>query len=493
MRRREIMPYPRFTKIIINHFLSLNASIPKGPSSGLHIIKDDGISSTNKLTRPLLNTPKKSKGKGSQGKQQPATSKKKVSIYVDDNIIPEPDVALGLRKSISLTKAEEEEAARRVHATHERLVSESDEPFDKPTNRPTGRRRPSGISFRDTSSVSKKKSPDQSQKLKADEKIEWLSTNEEEKKQDDVDDDRSIDIEETDDDDDEKTEYEFVHGDEHVHDDVDEEMKDAKDVETRNDNEEITDQKRQILKRQKYKYQFTVGHTNLTRVTPATTLPPPPFVTNLTPVLQQQSTPIPTPLISTTAPTTTIVLDPLPTIVQRVSKLQKDVQELKQKHTEEIIQQSSQKDVFKIIKIKQEQTAKEKVPKFSATLYDQAAEAEYKQKEILFKMMRESKSYEKNPKHKALYDALVLSLIQDEDDLDRVILYLRKRDPSKKTSKGDTPPKSSKTGKSASAEESVKEATHKVTMGEEELVQENVNNADQPQADSEAQTDNAPK
>ncbi|GKB87775.1 hypothetical protein Tco_0960047 [Tanacetum coccineum] len=154
------------------------------------------------------------------------------------------------------------------------------------------------------------------------------------------------------------------------------------------------------------------------------------------------------------------------------------------------------------------------MPKFSATPYDQAAEAEFKQKDILFKMMRESKSYEKHAKHKALYDALMLSLIQKEDDLDRVIPDLRKRDlnenedpfagsnqgkrkrssrkesepsktssTSKKTSKGDTLPKSSKTCKFMSAEESVKEATHEVTMGEVEPVQENVNDADQPQDD----------
>nr|GFA66929.1 hypothetical protein [Tanacetum cinerariifolium] len=107
----------------------------------------------------------------------------------------------------------------------------------------------------------------------------------------------------------------------------------------------------------------------------------------------------------------------------------------------------------------------------------------------------------------------MLSLIQDDDDLDRVILDLRKRDheekdpsarsnqgkrkrssgkdskpsktslASKETSKGNTLPKSSKTKKSASAKESVKEATHEVTMGEEEPVQENVNDADQPQDD----------
>nr|GEW26479.1 hypothetical protein [Tanacetum cinerariifolium] len=52
--------------------------------------------------------------------------KKKVTIYADDNIIPDPDVALELGKSISLTEAEEEEAAKQVHATHARIVTESD-------------------------------------------------------------------------------------------------------------------------------------------------------------------------------------------------------------------------------------------------------------------------------------------------------------------------------------------------------------------------------
>ncbi|GKF68188.1 hypothetical protein Tco_0197867, partial [Tanacetum coccineum] len=51
LRRREIMPYPRFIKIIINHFLSLNPSIPKGPRSGMHTIKDDGVISRLKFIR----------------------------------------------------------------------------------------------------------------------------------------------------------------------------------------------------------------------------------------------------------------------------------------------------------------------------------------------------------------------------------------------------------------------------------------------------------
>ncbi|GJY90311.1 hypothetical protein Tco_0505507 [Tanacetum coccineum] len=43
-----------------------------------------------------------------------------------DNIVPKPDLALELGKSISLTEAEEEAVAREVHATHARIVSRPD-------------------------------------------------------------------------------------------------------------------------------------------------------------------------------------------------------------------------------------------------------------------------------------------------------------------------------------------------------------------------------
>ncbi|GJZ60073.1 hypothetical protein Tco_0615889 [Tanacetum coccineum] len=75
-----------------------------------------------------------------------------------DNIVPKPDLALELGKSISLTEAEEEAVAREVHATHARIVSESE---PEPTQR-----RQSGIAFRDSFIVSKKRSSDSSKKLK---------------------------------------------------------------------------------------------------------------------------------------------------------------------------------------------------------------------------------------------------------------------------------------------------------------------------------------
>ncbi|GKC51460.1 hypothetical protein Tco_1074205 [Tanacetum coccineum] len=51
--------------------------------------------------------------------------KKKVTISAADNIIYDLDVALELGKSISLTEAIEKEAARQIHATYARIVTES--------------------------------------------------------------------------------------------------------------------------------------------------------------------------------------------------------------------------------------------------------------------------------------------------------------------------------------------------------------------------------
>nr|GEZ64746.1 hypothetical protein [Tanacetum cinerariifolium] len=51
--------------------------------------------------------------------------KKKVTLSADDDsIFDDPDTTLELGKSISQTKAEEEEAARQVHATHARIATD---------------------------------------------------------------------------------------------------------------------------------------------------------------------------------------------------------------------------------------------------------------------------------------------------------------------------------------------------------------------------------
>nr|GEU83139.1 hypothetical protein [Tanacetum cinerariifolium] len=184
--RRENMPYPRFTKVIIDYFLSKLNSLKKLKFQHFHTIKDDGVVSRLKFLLYFtgLIPSKKSRGKGSQGKKTRDTTeetvkvtkesdpeplirnktsrirvtKKEATISTADNIIPGPYLALELGKSISLTEAEEEVAAREVHATHEKIMSEA---VLEPT-----RRRQIGVIIRDTSSVSKKKTPDPSKKLK---------------------------------------------------------------------------------------------------------------------------------------------------------------------------------------------------------------------------------------------------------------------------------------------------------------------------------------
>ncbi|GJX73790.1 hypothetical protein Tco_0312385 [Tanacetum coccineum] len=132
--------------------------------------------------------PKKSRGKGSQGKKttdthvadvdvseeyepEPAKKrtasrrvvKKKVTISADDNVIPDPYIALELGKSISLTKAEEEEAARQVHATRERIVTEFE---PEPAKKKIGSRSTRSVVIQDTPSAPKPKPAASKPKLK---------------------------------------------------------------------------------------------------------------------------------------------------------------------------------------------------------------------------------------------------------------------------------------------------------------------------------------
>ncbi|GKC22707.1 hypothetical protein Tco_1024857, partial [Tanacetum coccineum] len=527
LRRWEIILYPRFTKIIINHFLSLNPSIPKGPSSGLHTIKNDGVISTLKFFRIGLIPPKKSR-----------------------------DVAFKLGKSMRLIEAEEEEASRQVHATHERLVTESDPKMledqleedhlvlpleilqvrkssrsqshargssegtgiipgvpDEPTVIFTTSSEGTGIipGVPDEPTVIFTTSsegtgitpgvPDEvkvTSEAKADSTIDWGSENES-----DYSEEENIDEEEkrligyilmrskrrkimlmiiealilkrlmmmN------KTDDEFVHGDEYVHDKDDEDMKEDEVAKTGKDDDDKTDAaKADVEKMEEVKGDHKKAELPLTRSSLSVsfgfgnqflTLS---FDISLTGTLKdtadveinslldvqiQQEIPHiqspsmltvtvsmilePTvlsliPEIPTVTPVTILLPPPLSPLSHLVSIFEKDVKELKQvdhspailakirskvpavvdeylgsslgdalqnvlqKHTEELIQQSSQKDIFEIIKMKQEQADKKKMPKFSTTPYDQAAEDEFKQKEILLKMMRESKSYEKQPK-----------------------------------------------------------------------------------------------
>ncbi|GJZ58634.1 hypothetical protein Tco_0614450 [Tanacetum coccineum] len=397
--------------------------------------------------------------------------------------------------------------------------------------------------------------------------ITWLSTDEEEKGNED-DDDRSIDIEETDD---ERTNLE--NGD-HAMTDVDkivveklEEEKDDVEEEQANDDQAQEDQaeddivgtlvtmsqkeKPKVL-RLSFSHSLSSNYGNqFLNVSSDTSLVgiikdhADTEINSLLDVEIQQEIPpvlsaplldvlvsvIPPPTTTTTTPTPLTTPLPIPPIVitthNQVSTLEKDVKELKQvDHTTVFVKsiryqvppalnESRRLTSKKIIKIKQEHASKQKWPNNSTTPFDKTTENEYKQKNILFKMMMASKSYEKHP-YKALYDAHIQSLFMDEDYMDQAVATMdqsaqlkRKHDdqdedltarsiqgkdkknlikdtqPSKKSyaskesSKGNTPPKTSKSGKSVTVEEPDKEHVHEMSIYAKENIIHDMGNADE--------------
>ncbi|GKA97953.1 hypothetical protein Tco_0825847, partial [Tanacetum coccineum] len=312
---------------------------------------------------------------------------KKVSISAKDNIILEPDATLKLAKSISLAEAAEEEAAntssvskKMSHDPSQKLKGVQtltlEEQLATDTMQAVKASRKSNRSQALTRGPSEgtSVSPRVSNKSTVIPATSSEGTGTkpgvlDEEKKDDDDDDKGIDIEETDD---EETDDEFVR------DDVDKEIKDAEVAESGNGDEEIFDTAKADAKMTKKvkddnkkaklptsssslfvssgfdtieiqspsiltvpvlvisEPAFLLPIPKIPIVTSTTTLPPPHYVSTISPILEQTTTQIPTPPITieappitTVAPDVTTILDPLPVISQRVFVLEKNVQELK--------------------------------------------------------------------------------------------------------------------------------------------------------------------
>nr|GEW12672.1 hypothetical protein [Tanacetum cinerariifolium] len=178
---------------------------------------------------------------------------------------------------------------------------------------------------------------------------------------------------------------------------------------------------------------------------------------------------------------TTVVPEsnPLTVVELRVAKLKQDVSELKKiNHSAKALAalKSQVPMVAEILKINKEHDEKQKMPKYTIKSINKAALKEYDQKSALFRTMHDNKTFNRNPSNNALYHALMEALIEDEkamdkgvaDTLDQTRVRLqrsrtresesvKKPSTAKETTKGKAPTKSSKTGKSATAEEPIKE------------------------------------
>nr|GEV22565.1 hypothetical protein [Tanacetum cinerariifolium] len=112
------------------------------------------------VTKKYEPEPKPAKKKTS-GKRR---VKKKVTLSVDDKIISnDPDAALELAKSINQIEVKEVELARKVHATHARIMTESG---PESTKKKSGGRSSKSVAIQDTSSTPKSKLTTSKTKLK---------------------------------------------------------------------------------------------------------------------------------------------------------------------------------------------------------------------------------------------------------------------------------------------------------------------------------------
>ncbi|GKA14095.1 hypothetical protein Tco_0693741 [Tanacetum coccineum] len=335
--------------------------------------------------------PKKSREPAKKKTSGKRRVKNKVTLSADDNIIyDDPDATLELAKSISKTEAEEEDAARKVHATHARIVTES---VPEPAKKKSGGRSSKSVVIEDTL---KQEATDIMQALKESKKtsrrqlgtrgskesmvvnqmvprrFEWGDEQdseffdddnddiEKDDKDGDADDEGSDHVSDTQDADDEdvKTEsdkdviYKYKV---RIRKDEDVEMKDAEVEGSDKGDEEITDEAKEEAK----KTLEAKDDTKKTELPPSSSrlsvssgfgdkflkLSSDSYLVStvkdsvdadvITPIIstiQQTTTSIPTPTITTNAPTITTAVpesNALTAVELRVSKLEKDVAEMK--------------------------------------------------------------------------------------------------------------------------------------------------------------------
>nr|GEU88533.1 hypothetical protein [Tanacetum cinerariifolium] len=221
-----------------------------------------------------------------------------------------------------------------------------------------------------------------------------------------------------------------------------------------------------------------------------TTLPP--LSVSTTPSIPKQTTTlIPTPTITTNALIIT-------TNVSESDALFVQIPELPKKQSPTVdLEQGFEKSASEILKIKGEQAEKQQKPKFTIKSTDQAALNEYDQKSTLYQTIHANKSFKRCLANHRLYHALIEALIEDKNAIDKGVVdtiqdHKRKHDDDKddddddppagpnegdqtkrkrtkefesskkssftnETQKGKAPSKGSKTGKSATTNETVKE------------------------------------
>nr|GEX11443.1 hypothetical protein [Tanacetum cinerariifolium] len=401
--------------------------------------------------------------------------KKKVTISVADNIIPDLDVTLKL----------EQEAVDTMQALKQSKKTSRRQPATGGLSEGTSRipRVPDESIV--VSAISR--SEQESEYFKEDqgdnEEVDWIDFDKDEEKKDDTDDDKSIDLGMTDD---EETDNKFVHGDEQVNDDDDEEMLNAEVEDSRKGDAEISNVPKADAKKIK----------EIKDDAKKAKLPPPSSSLSVSLGFGDLFL-----KLSSNTSLVSIVMDIIDAEINLLLdiKIQSEVLHIQSSSilTEPVSM------IFKpsvltpipssleICKIKREKVEKQEMPKYTIKSTNKAALKEYDLKSNLYQTMHKNKSFNRNHANHALYHALMKALIEDENVMDKGVADIVKNHKRQHDDDDDDddedpsagPNQGSKTGKSAYAKESVKQPIVEVAMDDavHSTTEDVVRDDDQPQ------------
>ncbi|GKD26604.1 hypothetical protein Tco_1232818, partial [Tanacetum coccineum] len=316
-----------------------------------------------------------------------------------DNIVPKPDLALELGKSISLTEAEEEAVAREVHATHARIVSGPDpEPMQEDqTGSNSGKLHvslagPNPEHMDDEFLATAYPKVHENLKLITDERV--IEENPEShsgsmssmKNLDDT--------------------YNF--GDQFLYDKPTEDDQEKSKVIEESDST-IPDPSHQTVTSTP---PVIAPFTDVSSIKPSSLVSPPPINTEAT-------------TITTSLPEIT----PFIALQLRVARLEQEMSEVKKTdHSADSIKnQESEKSPKEIIRIKREQGEEKQDSTYSIRSTDKVALEEFDLKSALFKHMNKNKTANRNPANYHLYHALMEALIADKDAMDKEVKDLKRK------------------------------------------------------------------
>ncbi|GJS01881.1 hypothetical protein Tco_0318389 [Tanacetum coccineum] len=442
-----------FTKVIIHYFLSKHKSIPKRHCSRSNCIKNDGVLGRLKFIRKgednqvygmtipdvMMNDDiKKSKAyptylaistaivvpkKVRKGMKATTTPTKKGSITTEENILFDPDEALQLGESMSLTEAKIAEEERRIPKGSSEGFGTKLEVSDETKGKSKGSSEGAGITP-EVPDEPKGKSVAQDDDWGSDEEEVILSSDDErtesqkEAAKSETINEEEVHTEEeeqTDDEhyDEEVNDDEYVHDDVEKHDDADEEMNDAENADEIKDDQEMAN-------------------------------------------------------------------------VEKVNSEKTEEETIDNEQARN--DQADKDDQAKLDKSEDDQaralifvTQKEK-PELPPSTSSLSLSSDYVDEDDMDKGVDEPPT-QKRRRHDDEGQDPPRDFEKEQKKRRRKDVHLTKKSStSKELSKGKSPPKSSKTSKSVTAEESVREPVHEAAIDVEELIWDDVvNDADQPQ------------